>query len=53
MVVKWIAKHTVYAEYLASQANRSKIVVGVTLIWQKAVAVGKYNSYRPEMALFR
>ena len=34
-------------------ANRSKIVVGVTLIWQKAVAVSKCNSYRPEMASFK
>ena len=33
-------------------ANRSKIVVGVTLIWRKAVAVSKCNSYRPETALF-
>ena len=33
-------------------ANQSKIV-GVTLIWQKAVTVGKHNSYRPEMALFK
>ena len=29
-------------------ANRSKIVVGVTLIWRKAVAVSKCNSYRPK-----
>ena len=28
--------------------NQSKIVVGVTLIWRKAVAVSKCNSYRPE-----
>ena len=34
-------------------ANRSKIVVGVTLIWRKAVAVSKCNSYRPETALFK
>ena len=34
-------------------ANRSKIVVGVTLIWQKAVAVSKCNSYRPETVLFK
>ena len=34
-------------------ANRSKIVVGVTLIWRKAVAVSKRNSYRPVMALFK
>ena len=33
-------------------AKRSKIAVGVTLIWRKAVAVSKHNSYRPEMALF-
>ena len=33
--------------------NRSKIVVGVTLIWQKAVAVSKCNSYKPETALFK
>ena len=30
-----------------------KIVVGVTLIWRKAVAVIKHNSYRPEMALLK
>ena len=34
-------------------ANRSKIVVGVTLILRKAVAVSKCNSYRPVMALFK
>ena len=34
-------------------ANQSKIVVGVTLIWRKAVAVSKCNSYRPETALFK
>ena len=34
-------------------AYRSKIVVGVTLIWRKAVAVSKCNSYRPETALFK
>ena len=33
--------------------NRSKIIVGVTLIWQKAIAVSKHNSYRPEMTLFK
>ena len=34
-------------------ANRSKIVVGVTSIWRKAVAVSKHNSYRREMASFK
>ena len=34
-------------------ANRSKIVVGVILIWRKTVAVSKCNSYRPETALFK
>ena len=34
-------------------ASRTKIAVGVTLIWPKAVAVSKHNSYRPEMALFK
>ena len=34
-------------------ANRSKNAVGVTLIWRKAIAVSKRNSYRPEMALFK
>jgi len=34
-------------------ANQSKIVVGVTLIWRKAVDVSKHNSYRPQMALFK
>ena len=34
-------------------ANLSKIVVGVTLIWRKAVAVSKHNSYIPEMASFK
>ena len=33
--------------------NRSKIVVGITLIWRKAVTVSKCNSYRPETALFK
>ena len=39
-----------WVKYLA---NWSKIVVGVTLIWRKAVAVSKCNSYRPETALFK
>ena len=34
-------------------ANRSKIVIDVTLIWPKTVAVSKCNSYRPETALFK
>ena len=34
-------------------ANRSKIVVGVTLIWRKAVAVSKHSSYIPEMVFFK
>ena len=34
-------------------ANQSKIVDGFTLIWRKAVAVTKHNSYRPEMVLFK
>ena len=34
-------------------ANRSKIIVGITLIWRKAVAVSKCYSYRPETALFK
>ena len=56
MVVKQIRTTGIYrisnwrVKYLA---NRSKIVVGVTLIWQKAVAVSKYYSYRPEMVLFK
>ena len=29
------------------------IVIGVTLIWRKAVAVSMRNSYRPDMALFK
>jgi len=33
--------------------NQLKIVVGITFIWQKAVAVSKHNSYRPEMTLFK
>ena len=37
--------------------NQSKIIVGVTLIWQKVVAVSKHNSYnyiyRPKMAIFK
>ena len=33
-------------------ANQLKIVVGVTLIWRKAIAVSNHSSYRPEMALF-
>ena len=38
------------AKYLA---NRLIIVVGVTLIWQKAVVVSKHYNYRPKMALFK
>ena len=34
-------------------ANQSKIVVGVTLIWRKTVAVSKCNSYRPKTVLFK
>ena len=33
--------------------NGWKIVVRVTLIWRKDVAVSKCNNYRPEMALFK
>ena len=51
MVVKWIAKHNVYTEYLASQIFCESIEnccwQRITLIWRKAVAVGKHNSYRP------
>ena len=35
------------AKYLAI------IIVGVTLIWGKAVAVSKHYNYRPKMALFK
>ena len=34
-------------------ANQSKIIVGITSIWQKAVVISKHNSYRPEMVLFK
>jgi len=34
-------------------ANQLKIIVGVTLIWQKAVVVSKHNSYIPEMVSFK
>ena len=34
-------------------ANQSKIVIGVTLIWRKAVVVSEHNSCIPEMALFK
>ena len=43
---KWIYWRV---EYLA---NRSIIVVGVTLIWRKAVAVIHVNSYKTILALF-
>jgi len=33
--------------------NRSKIAVGIILIWQNGVAVSKHNGYKPEMALFK
>ena len=34
-------------------ANQSVIVVGVTLIWRKAVAAGHINSYKAILALFK
>ena len=43
---KWIYWRV---EYLV---NRSIIVVGVTLIWRKAVAVIHINSYKTILALF-
>ena len=34
-------------------ANQSVIVVGITLIWQKAVAAIRINSYKTILALFK